>query len=33
MEAGEMKLLAALIERLHLPDKVMYNDYERYFKV
>jgi uncharacterized tellurite resistance protein B-like protein len=32
-EAGEMKLLAALIERLHIPDKVMYKVYDRYFKI
>jgi uncharacterized tellurite resistance protein B-like protein len=31
-EAGEMKLLAALIERLNLPDKLMETVYDRYFK-
>lgn len=31
-DAGEMKLLAALIEGLKMPDKVMNKVYERYFK-
>jgi len=30
-DAGEMKLLAALIEGLKIPDKVMNNVYDRYF--
>jgi uncharacterized tellurite resistance protein B-like protein len=30
-DAGEMKLLAALIERLKLPDEFMQKVYERYF--
>lgn len=31
-EAGEMKLLAALIEGLKMPDKIMNKVYERYFE-
>ena len=31
-DAGEMKLLAALIEGLKIPDSVMNDVYERYFK-
>jgi uncharacterized tellurite resistance protein B-like protein len=31
-DAGEMKLLAALIEGLRIPDSVMNDVYERYFK-
>jgi len=30
-DAGEMKLLSALIEGLKIPDKVMNNVYDRYF--
>lgn len=31
-DAAEMKLLAALIEGLNMPDKVMNKVYERYFE-
>ena len=31
-DAGEMKLLATLIEGLQMPDEIMNNVYERYFE-